>query len=254
MDFILDLKSRNEILFYFGSANLMLSIILLLISIYLPIELNSTNAWYKPIKFALSIGIYSLSMAWYMHYLPSAKVVELCSWIIVVMLGLEIIYIVVQASRGQLSHFNHSTALYSNLYILMAIAATVVAFVSLYIGILFCTTSFPDLPAYYIWSIRFALFLFFIFSMEGFVMGANLSHTIGAEDGGQGLPFLNRSTRFGDARVAHFIGMHALQVLPLLAFFVLKSTKLTIIVSLAYLLLACLMLIQALQAKPLIKL
>ena len=253
MEFLIELKSRNELLFYFGMLNLLLASILTILSVYIPLELSGTNAWYKPIKFAISIGIYSLTMGWYMHYLPFSRAVVVCSWIIIIMLGFEIIYIVIQASKGQLSHFNQSSALYSNLYVLMAVAATVVAFVTLYIGILFFATPLPELPAYYIWSIRIALLLFLIFAMEGYVMGANLSHTIGADDGGKGLVFLNWSTSYGDPRIAHFIGMHALQVLPLLAYYVLKDMKLTIILSVIYLALACYVLIQALQAKPFIK-
>lgn len=152
--------------------------------------------------------------------------------------------------EGQLSHFNISSPSYAALYVMMALAATAISIYTAYIGVLFFKNEFPSLPSYYVWSIRLAIILFVIFSLESFVMGSRLSHTIGAADGGQGLPLLNWSTKYGDPRIAHFIGMHALQVLPLASYYVLKDVKATIVLSAAYGLFALFTLIQALNGKP----
>ena len=82
-------------------------------------------------------------------------------------------------------------------------------------------------------------------------MGSKLSHTVGAINDNSNWFIVGWSKTAGDLRVSHFIGMHALQVLPILSFYVLKNTKATILVSIIYGLLALVTLVQALQGKPL---
>lgn len=250
--FLSELKNRNEVLFYFGSICLVLAILFISLTKIYSTQVYNVNAWYKPFKFARSTWLFAWAMAWYCYYLPHFKV-QYFNWTVIILLGFEILYIAIQAGRGQLSHYNTTTPFYSTLYGMMALAATLVTLYTAYIGLLFFTSDFPALQPYYVWSIRFGLLIFVVFSFEGFVMGSRLSHTIGGEDGGVGIPILNWSTQYGDPRIAHFIGMHALQVLPIMAYFVLKNTKTTFLMAFLYGVLAVFTLVQALAGEPLIK-
>ena len=252
ISFFQELKARNETLFYFGLICLLLSLLFFVFAKTTSTQVFAVNAWYKPLKFALSIAIYSWTMAWYCHYLPHFNA-KLFNWTVVLMWSFEIVYIAIQASRGQLSHFNISTPTYSILYSLMALAASTVTLYTAYIGLLFFQNTFPELPNYYVWAIRFGIVWFVVFSFEGFAMGSRLNHSVGALNDNSNWFIIGWSKTVGDLRVSHFIGMHALQVLPILSFYVLKSNKLTIGLSIIYGLLATLTLIQALNGKPLLK-
>jgi hypothetical protein len=92
------------------------------------------------------------------------------------------------------------------------------------------------------------------------VVGA---HSRGVADGGPGLPLVGWSTTGGDLRVGHFVGLHAMQVLPLLAFLLTRPAALrrfstrqrTLLVwtaGLGYLVLTLLTTWQALRGQPLI--
>lgn len=250
--FLETLRFRNELLFWFGWLCLLAAFVFFILSKLFPQHVLGINAWYKPLKFALSTLFYSWAMAWFISYLPSFNA-PVFSWSVVVLLGFEVAYIALQAGRGQLSHYNVSTPVYSALFSAMALAATLVTLYTAYVAVLFFTNDFATLPNHYVWAIRLGLIIFVIFSFEGFAMGSRMAHTVGMDDGGKGIPFLNWSLSHGDLRIAHFIGMHALQVLPILSYYVLKNTMATVFAGLLYGLLAVLVLAQALNGNSIFK-
>jgi hypothetical protein len=83
-------------------------------------------------------------------------------------------------------------------------------------------------------------------------MSSQMSHSVGAINDNSNWWIIGWSKTVGDLRVSHFIGMHALQLLPLLSFYVVKNTKATIVISIFYGLLATSTLVQALNGKPII--
>lgn len=250
MEFINQLKSRNEALFYFGLMCLVAAIAFFILTKLTTVQVYGVNAWYKPLKFSMSTFVFAWAMAWYCYYLPNFNL-QLFNWSIILLLGFEIIYIAIMAGIGKTSHFNVGSPFYSFMFSMMALAATLVTVYTAYVGYLFFTTEFPALPKYYVWGIRLGILIFVLFAFQGFLMGSRMSHTVGLDNDNSNLFILGWSKLVGDLRVAHFIGMHALQVLPILSFYVLKNNKLTILVGLLYAALAFFTLIQALNGKPL---
>lgn len=225
MNFIIELKARNELLFWFGVLNLTAALVFAILIRYTQVEVAGANAWLKPLKFAVSIGSYSWTMAWFVFELKSTSLTQWFSSSIVVLLGFEIVYIVWMAGRGQASHFNVSTPATAMLYGVMGTAASLVAIWTAIIALRYFQLDFPMLPESYVMAIRWSMVLFVVFAFEGFVMGSRLNHTIGGPDVGPGLPITGWSKKYGDPRIPHFVGMHALQVLPLLGFFLIRDTR-----------------------------
>ena len=188
-----------------------------------------------------------------MFYLPEQKAVRVFNLVVILSLSFELIYIIWQAAKGELSHFNISTAFHGVMFSVMGIVISLMTIWTGYIALLFWRNSFPNLPASYLWGIRTGLLLFVVFAFAGGIMAARLSHTVGsAMDTAKGLPVLNWSRESGDLRIAHFLGMHALQLLPLLGFYVFKTKAQIILASLVYATLVSLALLQALKGVPLI--
>lgn len=252
--FLIQLRSRNPLLYVFGWLNIAGAVICLVLTQIKSTEVLGINAWIKPMKFFLSIGILAFTMSWYMVYLYNRKAVKRYSWVMMITMLIEMSIIVWQAANGRLSHFNISTPLYAMLFQLMGIAISVFTLWTLYIGILFFRQKeFPPLlPQGYIWGIRMGILLFVVFAFEGGHMAAQLAHTIGAPDGSEGLPVLNWSKQYGDLRVAHFFGMHALQVLPIAGFYFAKTKSGILTISITWFLFVILLYWQALSSNPLL--
>jgi len=248
--FLDSLKSRNELLFYFGIACLTAAFICLVLTKITAVQVLGVSAWFKPFKFFLSTFIFSWTIGWILGDLSDQKHVVSYSWMVVIILGLETLYIAFQAGKGQLSHFNTSTPLYGLLYSLMALCITILTLWTAYIGILFFTSAHNTLPDYYLWGIRLGILMFVVFAFQGFLMGSRMAHTVGGADGSNGIPVVNWSTKYGDLRIAHFLGMHALQLIPLVSFYILKNVRLVILFAVIYFVFTTWQMLVALAGKP----
>lgn len=251
MELFVSLRSRSEPLFWFTALMLLMTLVTLVLTQTTSVKVGGVNAWWKPFKFVLSTALYTATVLWLLRYLPTARTGWL-EWVIVLSLGFEIVYIVWKAAQGEASHFNVSTPFNSFMWSMMALMATVAALTAAVLFFWFWTDEVTPLPNHVLWAIRLGLVLFVVFAFEGFAMGARMAHTVGAPDGGEGFPVTGWSKRHGDLRIAHFIGMHALEVLPVLAHFVLKSTVFVVIAAIAYAALAVWVLVNALAGRPLV--
>ena len=251
MNFFIELKRRNALLFWFGLFNLAVAIVCLILIPFEESQILGINRWIKPFKFYSSVGIMVLTMGWFLHYLSNAKKIRTYSWLIVITMFFENGLIIAQAIRNTTSHFNITSTINGIVFNLMGMFILVFTITVLLICITFFKQKQFSIPQAYVWGIRLGILFFLFFSLEGGAMLALLKHTVGGPDGGTGLPVVNWSTEYGDLRIAHFIGIHSLQVLPLFGNYFAKTKKQTIIFSVVYFLLAMALFLQAMKGIPL---
>jgi hypothetical protein len=196
-----------------------------------PRTITGAPAWLKPFKFAVSVAIYCLTLAWIFTRLTDwPRVRRVVGWTTAVTLVLEVVIIAVQAWRGTTSHFNTATLLDGALFTVMGAAIMVQTLVSVAVAVVLWRQRFSDAPLG--WALRLGMTLTIVGAMSGGLMtrptaaqleiaraGGGMAvagaHTVGAPDGGAGVPVTGWSRTHGDLRVPHFIGLHALQVLLL---------------------------------------
>ncbi|MEC5185100.1 hypothetical protein RCH12_002576 [Cryobacterium sp. MP_3.1] len=197
-----------------------------------PRTLTGAPLWAKPLKFALSVGIYAVTLSWLIGLLPAAQARSrrLAWWagtVAAVFLVVEMVIIVGVAAAGLTSHFNVSTGFHAALWSVMAASIVTVWVAAVPIALLLFRADLGD-PGRAL-AIRSGLLIALVGMGLAFLMtgptaaqlddyqGIVGAHTVGVADGGPSLPLLGWSTVAGDLRIPHFVGMHALQVLPLAA-------------------------------------
>lgn len=191
-------------------------------------ELLGVNLWEKPLKFAISGTIYAVTWAWIIgHFTRWQRVAWWAGTVIAFTLAVELVVITGAAMAGITSHFNVSTPLATTLWSIMAAAITTLWVATFVAAAALWRNPGAD-PARQA-AIRTGVAISLLGMGLAFLMtgptadqlndwqGIAGAHAVGVADGGPGLPLLGWSTEGGDLRIPHFIGMHALQALPLLA-------------------------------------
>jgi hypothetical protein len=198
--------------------------------------ITGAPAWLKPAKFALSTMIAAWSFAFCIASTRIwPRVTRALDIVLAGALAIEIGLIDMQAARGTTSHFNIATPFDGAVFAVMGVSILCIWLAMLMLTVVLFRQPYAS-PAWG-WSLRLGMVLALIGTGSGGLMtvpnsqqlaAAHVSgrlpiagaHTVGAPDGGPGLPVTGWSADHGDLRVAHFLGMHGLQVLPVLAWWI----------------------------------
>jgi hypothetical protein len=194
---------------------------------------NGSPAWLKPLKFAVSFALYGATLAWMLRLVRRGRWIAWWSaTVAAVATAAEVVAIVSQAARGRASHFNVATSYDAAVYGLMGQLALVIWLSTLVLAVVVAIQRHADRAA--LWAMRCGM----VVSLAGMLVGVMMAqptaaqqrvadaggiltvsgaHAVGVSDDGPSMPLTGWMTTGGDLRPAHFIGIHALQALPLLA-------------------------------------
>jgi hypothetical protein len=169
-------------------------------------------SWRKPISFSLSFALIAVSLAWVLTFLPRRPIL---GWFVMGVFGVasvvETALIAMQTWRGVASHFNFDTNFDSAVFSMMG---TMIAFVVLTI-LAITVWSFVSLkaPASFAWAIKGGLVLMVMGQgLGGLLVGEGFQQV---ESGAVSSPLIFGAQ--GVMNVPHAVSLHALQVLPFLA-------------------------------------
>ncbi len=210
-------KSESPILYGVVMFHFLLTLVSIIGLVFDDRMLMGVNVWVKPLKFTISGGIYVLTSGFLITLYPFSRrkkniVNNIVSWT----MAIEICIIVMQAARGVQSHYNQSNIVDGILFGLMGIMISIVVFIMVFFIVETIRLKL-NVPRPVQWGILLGWLVVFFGSWVGGQMIGQMAHNVGVADGGKGLPLLNWSTIAGDLRIAHFFGLHGIQIIPLFA-------------------------------------
>jgi hypothetical protein len=249
-NFIRELHRRDPLLSTIGWIQFAALLVLAVLGYFDTRTVTGINPWIKPAKFYFASSAFLWTIAWFLAELKNPS--HWLRWVFAAAMVIENVFITMQAARGVSSHFNVATTFDSAVFTTMGIVISINTFFLGWLLILFFTQPNP-IPPGYLWSIRISLLLTILGSFEGAYMAVHLSHTVGAPDGGPGLPLIYWSTKAGDLRIAHFAAIHAMQIIPLFAWLFASRSPLAVAVfSTAYTGVVFFLFQQAMHGIPLV--
>ena len=261
----------NRPLMFFVTAMGLVGLVALVGIVADPRVLTGVPIWLKPFKFAVSLALYGGTIAWMLSLLPRrSRIADGAAAVVVATLAAEMVVIVLQVIRGQTSHYNETTPLNAALWQVMGTSILVLFAAHVVIAIVVLRRPLADRAATYAIRLGLGLSLLGMLAAVPMVMPRTTSagevagaHSVGVPDGGPGLPLVGWSTVGGDLRIGHFVGLHALQALPLLAILLTRfgsrrldertRARLLVVAGVAYGVLTMLLTWQALRGQPLLR-
>jgi hypothetical protein len=215
-----------------------------------PRTITGVPAWLKPAKFAISTAIFSLTIAWLFRYITVWRpFLRAVGRTLSAVLIIEVAIIALQAARGTTSHFNMATSFDTAMFRIMGTAIAFLWIASVAVLAALLRQRFEN-PAWG-WWLRLGMLVTVLGSAAGGLMlrmtpeqidsmrsGRPVrvvgGHTVGAPDSEPGLPVTGWSAQHGDLRIAHFFGLHGVQILPFLGWLAMRRYRVQVQTRLAF--------------------
>ena len=251
---------RQPTLAAYGALLLALTPFMLALQLFDLRTFDGIDVWAKPTKFVVSVAVFALTSAWFFGYVRPdrrrAPSLRACVGVIIAAGSFEIIYISWQAGHGLASHFNHSNVFFETMYALMGLGAVLLVASTLPLAWQIWRRPAPGLRPEFVAAVVLGLVLCCALGGGfGIYMSQQYGHAVGLVQGHAPIFGWNRAG--GDLRIAHFLGIHAQQSIPVLGLLVGRlSARLRwpalIGGSVAYVLLTVALFIQATQGRALL--
>jgi magnesium-transporting ATPase (P-type) len=211
------MNHASRALILYGIAMALALLLAFCISLEDDRTIREVGVWSKPMKFMTATAIFSWTTVW-LVYLTNSAVARSKSfnWIAALVITtsvFEVVYITFQGAQALPSHYNNTDSLHRFLFGVMAFAAIGLTFSQVWLAwVIWREQRTQGISVVTLGVLVGLVLTFLLATVSGFLLGGNQPPS------GQGLPIVGWHLH-KDLRPAHFLGVHAQQLIPLLALF-----------------------------------
>ena len=219
---------RNSILFWYGVLNFVLLVFCIGLSLFDDTQVLGQNAWLNPMKYYFSIGIFIWSMGWYLYYLNNLFQRNVLIWGFLLTTFIQTSIVLLQSIRGVSSFYNINSPFDKLVFGFQTVSQIVFILLMVVTTYFFYYQKKNSKSQHFTWGIRMGMIIFLI----GLFIGVYMMMVYGNNESILGSNILNK--KHGNLKIPFFLGIHGLQIIPLLSYYFFQNKKQVINFTLLY--------------------
>ena len=236
------ISQRNKWLYWAGCFMFFTAIICLGLFLFDNRQISGAYIWLAPFQIAMGSGILLFSMAWLLHVINNKKQRNFVSFVYLTgVVGVFIINIF-HATRGKTYHSLNQTPL-DELFNYLTIFCCLIIFLNqVFITLILFFQKKNMHSQHYTWGIRSTMMVFSIsmlISLAVYFARHKLNPNLNVFDVFFGTAWGSRSIYF---KISYYLGLHSIQLIPLVSYYLFEYKKQVLLFSFAYLTLIVLLL------------
>jgi hypothetical protein len=218
---------RNGILLWYGVINFILFIFCIGFSLFDDTQVLGKNAWVYPFKYYFSIGIFIWSMGWYLYYLNNTIQRNILIWAFLLTTLVQSTFVLINSIRGLPSFYNPETPFDKMMFGIQTINNIIFIVLMIVTTYLFYFQKKNSKSQHFTWAIRMGMLIFLVGLFIGVYMMLLNNHAIVDT-------IKLKNEKQGNFKVPFFLGIHGLQIIPLLSYYFFQNKKQVINFTLLY--------------------
>lgn len=212
-------KKRNSTLFWYGILNFVCVIFCIGFSLFDDTQVLGKNAWLNPIKYYFSIGIFIMSMAWYLYFLNNVIQRNILIWGFLLTTFIQTSIVLLQSIRGVSSFYNLNTPFDKMVFGIQTISQIIFILLMVVTTYSFYFQKKNSKSQHFTWGIRMGMVIFLI----GLLIGIYMIKVNVNNESILGINILYK--KHGNLKIPFFLGIHGLQIIPLLSYYIFQSKR-----------------------------